>query len=358
MSVLSIGADWQGALEPGPMSLQLDRAIRFTGAPQAGPALRVQVLERINIADDVGIHSVWVPEAWGRDAFSLLIQAAEVTKRVKLATGVANIYSRSAAMLSQQFATLDEVSSGRAIVGIGIGGRGVVQQWYAASYARPVARLREYLVAIKTILAFEPFHLEGQHIQVGKGARMAMEPLRKHIPIFSAALGESAVRVVARYADGWFPTMIPIERLAANIQCYREAGKAAGRDPSSLQVKSPSAVTVVNGDPGEARQIAKRMILFNVCKMGNAYADSLSRNGYDAEVQDMRRSWDEDSPGAAIGKVSDRLLNSLGAIGSIGECRERLQEEVKCGADILSANVRTDDPIEYGHALEQLMTAL
>jgi len=135
---LAIGVNWQGKLD-------------FKA-----------VIERAKIADEAGIHSIWVAEAWGRDAFTMLTLLAEHTRKTQLATSIVNIYSRTPAALAQHFGTLDELSNGRMIIGLGTSGPQVIEHFHGVQFNPPLTRMKEYVEIINMIMAGTPLNFEGK----------------------------------------------------------------------------------------------------------------------------------------------------------------------------------------------------
>src|SRR6266436_4997848 len=154
---LAIGVNWQGKLD-------------FKA-----------VIERAKIADEAGIHSIWVAEAWGRDAFTMLTLLAEHTRKVHLGTSIVNIYSRTPAALAQHFATLDELSGGRMIIGLGTSGPNVIEHFHGVKFNPPLTRLKEYVDIINTLTAGEPLNYNGKVFRLTRGFTLRFEPPRKHI---------------------------------------------------------------------------------------------------------------------------------------------------------------------------------
>ncbi|MFZ0244175.1 MAG: LLM class flavin-dependent oxidoreductase, partial [Candidatus Binatus sp.] len=217
---LSIGVNWQGKLD-------------FKAA-----------IERAKIADAAGIHSIWVAEAWGRDAFTLLTLLAEHTGKVQLATSIVNIYSRTPAALAQHFGTLDELSNGRMIIGLGTSGPQVIEHFHGIPFNPPLTRMKEYVEIINMIMAQTPLNYEGKLFKLQRGFTMRFETPRKHIPIWIASLNKKSVEFTAKKADGWLPVMIPINSLRKAIADFRAIATAAGREPRAVAVKAPGHVTV------------------------------------------------------------------------------------------------------------------
>jgi len=193
---LCIGVAWQG---------NLDRQAAF---------------ERVRIAEDAGVEAVFVAEAWGQDAFTLLVQLAERTTRIKLATGIVNFYSRSPAALAQHFATLDEISEGRAIIGLGASSANVIEHFHGVPFRPALARMRETVEIINLLVAGQPLNFHGRVFNLERGFTLRFKPYRDHIPVYIASFRPQAVKVVAAVADGWMPTMIPIGRLGGEVDRF------------------------------------------------------------------------------------------------------------------------------------------
>src|ERR1700720_3112788 len=195
------------------------------------------MIERARAADEAGAHSIWVAEAWGRDAFTSLTLLAEHTRRIGLATGIVNTYSRTPGALAQHFATLDELSGGRMIIGLGTSGPQVIEHFHGVTFNPPLTRMREYVDIINLIMAGTPLNYNGKLFKLSRGFTIRMEPPRKHIPIFIASLNQKSVEFTAQKADGWLPVMIPVSGLGKAISEFRAIAKAAGRDPKAVEVK-------------------------------------------------------------------------------------------------------------------------
>src|SRR5215470_8817818 len=176
---LTVGVNWQGKLD-------------FTG-----------LIERAKIADAAGIHSIWVAEAWGRDAFTLLTMLAEHTRKIQLATSIVNIYSRTPAALAQHFGTLDELSDGRMIIGLGTSGPQVIEHFHGVKFNPPLTRMKEYVEIINALMRNEPLKYSGKLFNLQRGFTLRFTPVRDHIPIYLATLNAKSVKLTAELADGW-----------------------------------------------------------------------------------------------------------------------------------------------------------
>src|SRR5271154_5442478 len=202
------------------------------------------LIERARIADEAGVHSIWVAEAWGHDAFTLLTLIAEHTRKTQLATSIVNIYSRTPSALAQHFATLDELSEGRVIIGLGTSGPNVIEHFHGVKFNPPLTRMREYVQIFNMLMAGTPLNYDGKVFKLGRGFTLRFEPIRKHIPIFIASLNRKSVEFTAEKTDGWLPVMVPISSLKKTVAEFREIAAKAGRDPRSVMVRAPGMVHV------------------------------------------------------------------------------------------------------------------
>src|SRR6202166_4520503 len=219
---LAVGVNWQGKPD-------------FKGT-----------IEKAKIADAAGIHSIWVAEAWGRDAFTLLTLLAEHASKIQLATSIVNIYSRTPAALAQHFGTLDELSNGRMIIGLGTSGPQVIEHFHGVPFNPPLTRMKEYVEIINMIMAQTPLNFEGKLFKLQRGFTMRFEPPRKHIPIWIASLNKKSVEFTAKKTDGWLPVMIPINSLKKAIADFREIAATAGRNPRDVAVEATGQVKDTN----------------------------------------------------------------------------------------------------------------
>src|SRR5579863_4354798 len=238
------------------------------------------LVDRAKIADAAGIHSIWVAEAWGRDAFTLLTLLAEHTNKIQLATSIVNIYSRTPAALAQHFGTLDELSNGRMIIGLGTSGPQVIEHFHGIPFNPPLTRLREYIDVINMLMAGTPLNYAGKLFKLSRGFTMRFETVRKHVPIWIASLNKKSVELTAQKADGWLPVMIPLGGLKGAIADFRASATAAGRE-------APGGVIVTNNvDRAMAAHAAN--VGFYAARMGTFYSEQLTRFGFGAEVATIK----------------------------------------------------------------------
>ena len=185
---LSIGLNWQGEFD-------LDK-----------------VIEDAKIADDAGIEQLNIAEAWGRDALTLLAVIARETTNIKLGTGIINNFSRSPGAIAQHFATLDELSNGRMVIGLGSSGPQVIEHFHGIKFEKPLTRIKEYTEIINIIMSGEPLNYDGNIYKLERGFTLRFNPPRSHIPIHIASVTPKSVQQTAEIADGWIPIFFPKEQ--------------------------------------------------------------------------------------------------------------------------------------------------
>ena len=326
---ISVGIDWQGKLD-------------------------YQALcEKVQIAEAAGVHSAWVPEAWGRDAFTILTLLADKTKRINLGTAIVNTYSRTPAALAQHFATLDEVSGGRMLLGLGTSGPQVIEHFHGVAFQPPLQRMREYVEIINTLMKGEPLKYSGKVFDLQRGFTLRFQPVRDHIPIYLATLNARSVKMTAELADGWLPIMIPIEHLKSEIDNLRQASVAAGRPANAVAVRSPGIIAVTS-QVDKARAASAGMLAFYIGRMGTFYAAQLTRLGYGEAVETVKEAWAGGSR-AAGEAVPVQLVDATGCVGSVEAGIDRLQAQEECGVDLHHVNVQAENNREYGRILTKLV---
>jgi alkanesulfonate monooxygenase SsuD/methylene tetrahydromethanopterin reductase-like flavin-dependent oxidoreductase (luciferase family) len=297
---------------------------------------RQRVYAYVQAADEAGVETVFVSEAWGREPFGPLALLADRTSRITLGTSIVNVFSRTPAALAQHFTTLDELSGGRAIAGLGTSGKLVIEEFHGIPFERPATRLRETILILRMLFAGEPLRFDGQVFQFGRGFTLRFTPVRPNIPIYLASFRPAGMRLVAELADGWLPLMIPIERLAEQVGEMRSMVAKAGRDPSSVVAKSPGLV-IVTPDVAAARLAQKRNLAYYVARMGVYYHTHLTAMGRGAEVDAIRRAWDEGSSSAGAAAVSDDLSEAFATIvtpDQLDDAVARLDQQVAAGVDV------------------------
>ena len=321
--------------------------------PRDAPAL----LDRARAADEVGIDTIWVNEGFGHDAFSGLTLLAWETSRVRLGSAIVNVYSRTPGALAQHFATLDQLSEGRIVAGLGTSGAGVVERFHGMPYQPAIQRLRETIELLRSFWRHERVTHHGQWYDIERALVMGVDPIQIELPIHLATLHPRSVRLTAELADGWLPAWIPFERLAGAIEELRGWSVAAGRPADSVEVRAPGGITVVeDAASAEAMRSQRRQQLaFFVARNGDFYYRQFVRHGLTDETAAIRRAWTEGGSEAGIAAVPPGLEDHFDFVGSVEQCIERLEEQAAAGVDLHQVSVIEEDQAQWADIVRRLI---
>ncbi len=334
------------------MAKRLGLQIGFTG----GREERLEVVERVKIAEDLGVESVWVAEAWGRDAFSILTQLALATEKIQLGTAIVNVFSRTPAVLAMTFGTLDDLSQGRAIVGLGSSGSNVIEHWHGVPFEKPATRLREYIQIINTIMKQEKLNYDGKVFKLERGFTAQFPTYRDHIPTYIASITTKSVIQTGEIADGWIPIYWSKDKIGAGVDMLMEGAKKAGRTRADITVAPSTVVQITDaGTDEQVRMQARGPIAFYIGRMGTYYYEMLESHGYEEEVAKVKAGWAARDPKAAALGVSDRMLEQTAVVGPVESCAEQLDERRALGVDLPIINMVGRDAMEMGKILEKLL---
>ncbi len=315
-------------------------------------------LEQVVALDRAGVDIVWVPEAYGFDAVSLMGYLAARTERIQIGSGILPIYSRTPALLAQTAAGLDWVSGGRAVLGIGASGPQVIEGWHGVPYDRPVQRTTEVIEICRRVWRREVLTNEGaytiplppeQGTGLGKPLKIITRPVRADIPIYVAALGPKNVEAVAAVADGWLPIFYVPERADAVWGASLRAG-AARRDPSlgPLEVAAGGPLAIGEGLE-HLREGGRAGAALYIGGMGakgrNFYNDLARRYGYEREAEEIQDLYLAGEKERAAALVPDELLERTSLIGPAGYVRERIEAFRDSGVTVLSVQPIGPDPL-------------
>ena len=290
-----------------------------------------EIVETVQTAEGHGYHSVWYPEGNGRDVFMVLGHIAIRTDRIRLAPGITPVYARVPAQLAMAAATLDELSEGRAMLGLGASSSITVENWYGIEYDQPLRRIRETIEIVNLAMANDRVDYDGKLFQVNNYPR-DFSPVQESIPMFNAALGETNRRLTGEYADGWLPVNIPFEKLPTFVGDVRDAAANAGRDPKDVTI-APYIITCVSEDRERARDHVRGLLAYYIGAM-EYYAGVFRRFGFEDQVDDIHGPWQDGDRDTAHDNVSDDLIDSVAIAGTPDEGRQRLREYCDQGVDI------------------------
>ena len=290
---------------------------------------RRNAVDYAGLAEALGYHSVWLPEAFGSDAFTLLGLLAGQTRRLKLATGIVNVFSRSPAILAQSFATLDEISDGRAIAGLGTSGPIVVEHWHGVNFEKPLTRTREAVEIIRLALAGKRVDYDGVCFKL-QGFRLLIHPVQERIPVYLATLKSNAVRQTGRIAEGWLPTHVSVRHLETLRRPLVEGAQAASRDPQAIDM---AALTLVacSEDGETARALCREHLAYYVGGMGSFYHELLHGYGYGEVADRIKAAWQAGDRAGAAAAMPRHILDDLVVAGTRADCLAGIELRRRAG---------------------------
>jgi F420-dependent oxidoreductase-like protein len=306
---------------------------------------RTGVLRAAQLADDLGYDSIWIPEAWAYEQFQLLTEIAVHTKRIKLATGIANVFSRSPGLLAMSAATLDEISEGRVILGLGTSGKAVVEHFHGVPYYKPLTRLRDGVKIMRTLWRGERLSPTLTKLFEPRHFKLEMTPFRPDIPIYIASLQEKAIKEIGQIADGWLPTFWPYKQFKEGLAWVADGARAAGRDPAAIEL-APFVACVPIDDRHMARSLVKPGVSFYIGGMGVYYYEMFCRFGFKANADQVRELYARGERKEAAAAVSDELMDAISICGPLDYCKEKLAEWHACGMGTGLLNLPQNVPTE------------
>jgi coenzyme F420-dependent oxidoreductase len=300
--------------------------------PRSEDLSRKEIVEVVQQAEALGYDSVWAGESWGRDVFTWLTQLACHTSRIKLASGIATVYSRSPALIAQTVASLDEISKGRVLLGLGTSGSIVIENWHGVRFDRPLRRTREYIDIIRLILSGERVNYAGEIFQLN-GFRLPFTPVRSSVPIYVASLGPQNLRLTGEVADGWLPIYLDATHLADFQRDIESGAKNAGRTLDAIDV-APYILSCVSEDVEAARRLVQAHLAYYIGGMGTFYANLIARYGFEDEVGRIREAWGKRDRQSAASQVSNAMVARMAICGSPKEGRAQLEQYRTAGVTL------------------------
>ena len=313
--------------------MKLGLNIGYSGSSMQG------ILPLVEHADRVGIDSVWAAEAYGSDAVTVLAYLAARTTKIKLGSSILQMPARTPANTAMTAMTLDALSGGRMVLGLGLSGPQVVEGWHGVAYGKPLARTREYVEIVrKAIARAEPLSFDGDHYQIpyqgedatglGKPLKSILHPVRQRIPIYLAAIGPRNVELAAEIADGWLPIFYSPEREDAFSENLSAGLSRGNRTPADLDIAT--SVMVAAGDDIDAcRDQLRPFFALYVGGMGargrNFYFDLAVRYGFEAEATQIQDLYLDGKRDEAAARVPDALVDEVALVGPLDRIVDRFE---------------------------------
>ena len=320
-----------GQRRKGGLHLRLGLHIGYWGLGLSS----AEQLELVQEAERLGYDSIWTAEAYGSDAVTILAWMAAQTERIRLGSAILQMPGRSAAMTAMTAATLDQLSDGRMLLGIGTSGPQVAEGWHGQRFARQLQRTREYVDVVRMALRRERLEYRGETLELplpdgpGKALKLTIAPVQERIPIYIAAIGPRNTALAAEIADGWLPTLFSPEHVAELRPQLEEGFARAGGGKSFGDFDiAPSVNVYVTEDRAAARDAMRPLLALYVGGMGsreqNYYNEVVRRYGFEdaaREVQDLYLEGRKDEAAAAL---PVDLIDAVSLCGPPAVVRERL----------------------------------
>jgi F420-dependent oxidoreductase-like protein len=301
----------------------------------SGPADNVALAQE---ADRLGYHSIWTAEAWGSDCITPLTWLAAKTERINVGTAIMQMAARSPANTAMTAATLDLLTGGRMLLGLGVSGPQVVEGWHGVPYGKPLVRTREYVDIVRAILRRDgPLEHHGEHYDIplrggtglGKPLKLILHPLRPSIPIYLAAIGPKNVALAAEIADGWLPVFFSPERMGLFRESVEQGrARADGSKAISNFEIAPTAHIELGADVNACRNAVKPTLALYIGGMGargqNFYYNLASRYGYEEAAANIQNLFLQGRKAEAASAVPDPLVDEVALCGP----RERIADRL------------------------------
>src|SRR6476661_3437852 len=285
-------------------------------------------LEIVQEAERLGYDSVWTAEAYGSDAATILGWIAGQTTTIKIGSAIFQMPARSAAMTAMTAATLDQLSDGRMLLGIGSSGPQVSEGWHGVRFAQQLARTREYIAVVRMALARERVEFHGEHHDLplpdgpGKALKLTISPVQQQIPIYLAAIGPKNTALAGEIADGWIPTLLSPEFLPELRKNLEEGAAAAGRSLDGFDI-APTVNVFITDDQAGARDATRPFVALYVGGMGskkqNFYNQLMRRYGFEDAAEEVQNLYLEGKKEEAAAALPDEFLDQLKQLAEVFE---------------------------------------
>ncbi len=317
-------------------------------------------LALVQEAERLGYDSVWAAEAYGSDTATVLAWLAGQTTKIRLGSGIFQMPGRSAAMTAMTAATIDQLSNGRMILGIGSSGPQVAEGWHGQRFGQQLQRTREYVEVVRMALARERVEYKGETLELplpdgpGKALKLTIAPVQERIPIYLAAIGPKNTALAGEIAEGWIPTLFSPEHVSELRPLLEEGAARSGRTLEGFDI-APTVNVMVTEDLQGARDAMRPFIALYIGGMGsrkqNFYNQLVQRYGYEAEAKTIQDFYLEGKREEAMAAIPDKLIDTVSICGPKDVVRERLAVYRDAGVGTLGI---TPIAFTFQERLEQL----
>lgn len=295
-----------------------------------------EILRFSRLANDYkNVHSLWVPETWGREAFSTLGAISQVAQGPKLGTAILNIYSRTPSIIAMGGITLDFLSGNRTLLGLGVSTSAIIEDWHGLTFDKPLARMREMVTLLRLIWTGNSVSFEGDFFKVSN-FKLLHPPRRGSIPIFLAAVNPLMIALSLSVAEGLLLYMRPFNELRSTVQRIR-------RDiMRPFELASAFICSISDAFPDKARMRAAKTLAFYI-SVGAYYRKLISSCGFADETEAIVEEYNKRGLDAASKIVSDKLLDEIAICGDSEQGRRSLQRFISSG---ITLSILQINPVE------------
>jgi len=279
-----------------------------------------EIIECSSILSNYNPDSIWIPETWGMEVCSMVSAVSQIARKPKIGSSIINIFSRSPTLIAMAAATIDTLSNGRFILGLGTSSESIIQEWHGLKLEKPLQRMREYVEIIRLAVSGKKVDYNGKLFQL-KNFTLLIKPPRSEIPIYLAAVNQKMVDLTWEIADGVIFYLHPISELQNTIQKMQSRKK--------IDVAS-QLITCVSDDEEKAVERAKKTLAFYI-SVGKIYREFLAKNGFKNETENIYEEFKKSGLISNYKMVSDSMLDALVICGTPEDCRKKLERFVKAG---------------------------
>lgn len=282
-----------------------------------------EILDCVKVLNGRSTDSIWIPETWGMDCCSVLSQVASIANKPKLGSSIINIYSRSPALTAMSAVTLDVLSGGRFMLGLGTSSKPIVEDWHGVEFTKPLERMREYVDITRLVMSGGKISYDGKFFHL-KNFGLLIKPTRTRIPIYLAAINRKMVELTWEIADGVIFYLRPLHELKTTIEKMQSRRK--------IDVAC-QLITCVSNDSEKAITRAKQTIAFYV-SVGAIYRQFLASNGFKKETDAIFEEYQKIGLSGNHVFVTDDMVNSLAICGTPEDIRQKTMQFIESGIDL------------------------
>jgi alkanesulfonate monooxygenase SsuD/methylene tetrahydromethanopterin reductase-like flavin-dependent oxidoreductase (luciferase family) len=284
--------------------------------------------------------TIWIPETWGMENFSMLSMVSQKINSPKIGSSIINIYSRSPSLIAMGAATVDTISNGRLVLGLGTSSMPIVEDFHGIKFEKPVSRMKEYVEIIRLVLSGKQVNYDGNFFKL-KNFSLLIKPLRNSIPIYLAAVNQKMVELTWEVADGVIFYLRPISELKNTIEKMQNKKK--------IDV-SCQLITCLSEDSQKAIDRAKKTLAFYI-SVGEIYRDFLAKNGFQNETEEIFQEFKKSGIAHVHEFVSDSMIESLTICGNPQECLSKLTKFKDTGLDLPILQFNPIDDVKESFSL-------